>query len=358
MIDLRSNDYLGLKDHPEVRAAAIAAVGRYGVGAAANRSAATRTGLTEQLEKRLAVFKGAPAALTFQSGYVANIGALPALLSIDDLVLHDELCHNSTLDGIRLSGATARTFAHRDADDLERRLHEIFEQPSEAPKRYRSVVVATDGVFGSTGEIAPLPALCAVAERYEALVVVDDAHATGVLGPTGRGTIEHFGLTGRVHLQVGTLSKAFGSFGGFVVGRRQLCEDLAATSRPLLHSTTLPAAILAASLAAIEIVEREPHRREQLWVNTHRLRNGLQRLGFDTGTSETPIIPVHFDDLDTMRRFVDDAGAAGLLLHPIPGTWGERPKIRIIASARLDTRDLDAAIATLDRIGRDLAVVL
>lgn len=355
-LNLSSNDYLGLRDHPLVRQAAIAAIERYGVGAAAGRNAAERTDLHEELEARLAAFKRAEAALTFQSGFVTNLGTFSALVGGSDLVLYDELSHASTIDGARLSGATARAFAHRDLAQLEQRLREARVRGS-TDGGYRSILVATDGVFGMDGEIAPLPEICALAERYEAAVVVDDAHATGVLGTNGRGSVDHFGLYGRVQLQIGTLSKAIGVFGGFVASEQRIRDYIARRARPVLYSTLLPPALVAASLAAIELIEREPARLQRLWSNARRFRDGLKRLGFDTGSSETPIVPILLSSADAARRFSRRLRREAIRAQPVASAPARRARLRTIVTASHSPADLDRALQVIERIGRELGEV-
>lgn len=354
-IDLSLNNYLGLRDHPGVERAAIAAIERYGVGAASGRNAADRIDLHEELERKIAAFKGVEAALTFQSGFATNIGLIPALVGRSDVVIYDELSHASTVDAIRLSGAAAIAYPHRNVDQLEQKLRELRSGRSNG--RPRNVVIATDGVFGMDGDIAPLPEICSLAERFEALVIVDDAHATGVLGANGRGSAEHFGLGGRVHVQVGTLSKAIGCFGGFVAADDRVCGHLLRRARPVLYSTLLPPSLAAAALAAIEVIEREPERRERLWANTRRFRDRLRRAGFETGTSETPIVPVLLGSGDAARRFSDRLRQEGIVVQPVADSPIRRARVRTIVNAQHTDEQLDRAATVMTRVGRELAAL-
>ncbi len=349
VVSFASNDYLGLRDHAAVRQAAIHAIERYGVGAAAGRSAAEHTDLHEELERRLAALKGVEAALTFQSGFVANLGTIPMLAGERDLVLYDELSHGSTVDGVRLSGAAAVPYVHRDSDDVERRLRAA----REGSARYAGILIATDAVFSFEGDIAPLPALCALAERYDARLLVDDAHATGVLGRGGRGSVDHFGLHGRVTAQVGTLSKAVGVLGGFVATDARLRGHLE-QSRPILYSTLLPPALVAAAAAALDVMVAEPERLERLRVNAGRFRSGLQRLGFDTGTSETPIVPVLLPDTERAVLFSERLRENGIGMRVIPGVAARRARLRAIVTAMHSSAEIDECLDVMGRVGRDL----
>ena len=282
VISLSSNNYLGLTTHPQLVAAAEKAVRELGVGTGAVRTIAGATELIEELEQRLADFKHVEAVLTLQSGLTANSGTIPAITTEQDLIVSDELNHASIIDGVRLSKASRAVFPHRDVDGLEKVLREA--RASGGPNgAYRTILVITDGVFSMDGDIAPLAGICDVADRYEAAVMVDDAHASGVLGRNGRGTVDHFDLHGRVDIQVGTLSKAVGVMGGYIAGRQHLKDYLTQRCRTLLFSTSQPPAVAAACIAAIDVLEKEPERIERLWENTRFFKAGLQELGFDTG---------------------------------------------------------------------------
>ncbi len=358
LLNLASNNYLGLRDHPRVREAAIRAIQELGVGSAAGRNAADRTRFHEQLERRLAEFKQVEAVVTFQSGYVANIGTIPVLVSDEDLVVYDELSHASTVDGVRLSDGARRTYPHRDATALESILRGARWRARGRP-RYREILVITDGVFGMDGEIAPLPEICAAAERYGAAVMVDDAHGSGVLGRGGRGTVDHFGLHDRVRIQMGTLSKALGSAGGFVGSDATMREHLLRRARPILYSTLLPPAIAAAGLAALAVLAREPQRHARLWANAGHFRSGLQRLGFDTGASETPIVPILTRDPSIARRLADRLADEAIAVQAIlpPAVAADRARVRTIVSSEHTRADLEHCLDVLAHIARDLKIV-
>lgn len=281
---LCSNNYLGLAEHPALKQAACNAMERYGFGSGASRLVSGNTELHEELERRIASFKGAEAAIVFNSGYAANTGVIPAVAGEGDLILSDRLNHASIIDGCRLSRARTEVFRHRDMDHLE----SLLRSNTAASRK----LIVTDGVFSMDGDIAPLPDLMRLAERYDAILMVDDAHATGVLGKQGRGTAEHFGLEDRVHIQMGTLGKALGSFGAYVAGAQDVVRYLLNTCRSYLFSTSLPPAVCAASIAALDVLEAEPWRREKLWENRNRLAHGLASLGVNTAPSETPIFPL------------------------------------------------------------------
>src|SRR3954467_8437157 len=285
VINLASNNYLGLTTHPKLREAAIEAVKQYGVGSGAVRTISGTMSLHMQLEERIAAFKNVEACVVFQSGFAANAGTVSAILTPEDHIISDELNHASIIDGCRLSKAKIHVFPHKDAAAAAKILSELASVPG------RKLLI-TDGVFSMDGDIGPLPALVEAAEQHGAIMMVDDAHSSGVLGRNGRGTIDHFGLHGRVQVQVGTLSKAVGVLGGYVCGSRDLIEFLYHRARPFLFSTSHPPAVAAACLAAFDILEHEPERIEKLWSNTRRFQSSLRDAGFITGASETPITPV------------------------------------------------------------------
>src|SRR6188768_4498203 len=287
VISLSSNDYLGLSHHPRMKRAAIEAVERFGAGSGAVRTIAGTMSLHEELEARLATFKHTEAVLTFQSGFTANTGVIPILAPEGATIVSDALNHASIIDGIRLTKAERKVFPHADMDGLRQALREV-----RSTDAHRSILVITDGVFSMDGDIARLPEIVAAAEEAEAIVYVDDAHASGVLGRNGRGSVDHFDLHGRVHVQVGTLSKAIGVLGGYVAGPAVLRTMLEHRARPFLFSTSHPPAVAAACLAAIDVLESEPELIDRLWENSRFFKAGLARLGFDIGASETPITPV------------------------------------------------------------------
>ncbi len=359
LISLSSNDYLGLTHHPRLRAAALAALERYGVGSGAVRTIAGTMSLHEELEAELARFKGVPATLTLQSGFSANTGVIAALTGEQDLIVSDALNHASIIDGMRLSKAPRKIYPHADIAALREILAEAEEHGRpDTGMAYRLVLVVTDGVFSMDGDIAPLPAIVEAAEAFGAAVMVDDAHASGVLGRNGRGTVDHFGLHGRVAIQVGTLSKAVGVLGGYVAGSQDLRDLLTQRARPFLFSTSHPPAVVAACLEAIHVLEDEPELIERLWANTRRFKAELVRLGFDTGSSETPITPVMMGDSATAARFSDRLFEEGVFAQPIvyPTVALDKARIRTIVTAAHDDEQLDLALAAFDRIGRELGL--
>ncbi len=352
LINLSSNNYLGLTTHPKLIAAAVDAARTWGAGAGAVRTIAGTQALHEELERRLADFKGTEAALTLQSGYAANLGVLGTVLGEADAVVSDELNHASIIDGIRLTKAARYRFRHRDLDDLEAQLG--------AARRdgRRRVLVVTDGVFSMDGDIAPLPGLVERAEAAGAAVMVDDAHASGVLGRHGRGTVDHFGLHGRVLIQVGTLSKAIGVLGGYVAAPLAVRELLIHAARPFLFSTSHPPAVVAACLAALEVLETEPDRQDRLWANTRRFKAGLEALGFDCGQSETPITPVIVGSADRAMALADALRARGVFAQGIgfPTVPRDRGRVRTIVSASHTDAQLDRALGAFAAAGQALGL--
>jgi glycine C-acetyltransferase len=351
VVNLSSNDYLGLTQHPRLRSAALAAVAEYGVGSGAVRTIAGTLSMHEALEAELAEFKGVPAVLTFQSGFTANTGLIPTITGEGDLIVSDSLNHASIIDGIRLSKAARKVYPHRDVDALRAVLNE-------AAGRYRLVLVVTDGVFSMDGDIAPLPGIVEAAEAFGAAVLVDDAHGSGVLGRQGRGSVDHFGLTGRVHIQVGTLSKAIGSLGGYVAGSVALRELLTQRARPFLFSTSHPPAVVAACREALQVLQDEPERQERLWAGTRRFKAELTRLGFDTGRSETPITPVLMGDPATAMAFSDRLLDGGVFAQPVvfPTVALDQARIRTIVTAAHTDDHLDRALEAFARVGTELGV--
>jgi glycine C-acetyltransferase len=349
VVSLSSNDYLGLTQHPRLRAAALAAVAEYGVGSGAVRTIAGTLTMHEALEAELAEFKGVPAVLTFQSGFTANTGLIPTITGEGDLIVSDSLNHASIIDGIRLSKAARKVYPHADVAALADVLHE-------AAGRYRLVLVVTDGVFSMDGDIAPLPGIVDAAEATGAAVLVDDAHGSGVLGRDGRGTVDHFGLTGRVHIQVGTLSKAVGALGGYVAGPVALREILTQRARPFLFSTSHPPAVVAACREALHVMQDEPELGERLWANTRRFKAELGRLGFDTGRSETPITPVLMGDPATAMRFSDRLLDEGVFAQPVvfPTVALDQARIRTIVTAAHTDDQLDRALTAFATVGKEL----
>jgi glycine C-acetyltransferase len=314
--------------------------------------------LHEELERRLAAFKQVEATLVFQSGFTANSGVIPTITTEDDLIVSDELNHASIIDGVRLSKAARAVFPHKDVNGLETVLRDA-RRSGGAKGAYRRILVITDGVFSMDGDIAPLPGICEVAERYEAAVMVDDAHASGVLGRNGRGTIDHFGLHGRVDVQVGTLSKAIGVLGGYVAGAQHLRDYLVQRARPFLVSTSHPPAVAAACLAAIDVLETEPERIDRLWDNTRFFKQGLERLGFDTGISETPITPVMCGKAEIAQRMARRLLELGVFATSVvyPTVPLDKARIRTIVSSEHTTADLQLCLDAFETCGRELRLI-
>jgi glycine C-acetyltransferase len=351
VINLSSNNYLGLTTHPKLREAALRAVKELGVGSGSVRTIAGTMDLHMELERRIAAFKKTEASVVFQSGFTANAGTVSAILGKEDLILSDELNHASIIDGARLSRATIKVFPHRDTAALERLLGET--------KSFPRRLVITDGVFSMDGDIAPMKEIAALARAHGAIMMVDDAHASGVLGRAGRGTVDHFDLHGQVDIQVGTLSKAIGVLGGYVAGSKTLIEYLYHRARPFLFSTSHPPAVAAACLAAFDVLEQEPERIERLWSNTKRLKAGLARLGFDTGMSETPITPIFVGEADLAMRFSDRLFERGVFAQGIgyPTVAKGRARLRTIVTATHTEEELDRALSILEDAGRGLSII-
>jgi glycine C-acetyltransferase len=356
VITLSSNNYLGLNTHPRLLEAAERAVREYGAGSGAVRTIAGTMSLHEQLEQRLAGFKHVEAVLTFQSGFTCNTGVIPLLAPEGAAIVSDALNHASIIDGIRLTKAERKIFPHADIDALRQALREVRAAPGGAD---RTVLVITDGVFSMDGDIARLPEVVAAAEEAEAIVYVDDAHASGVLGRNGRGSIDHFDLHGRVHVQVGTLSKAIGVLGGYVAGPATLRTILEHRARPFLFSTSHPPAVAAACLAAIDVLETEPELIERLWENTRFFKAGLDRLGFDTGRSETPITPVIAGSGALAMKLSDRLFEEGVFAQGIgfPTVPDDRSRVRTIVTAEHSREELETCLAAFDKVGRELALI-
>ncbi len=351
VINLASNNYLGLANHPKLVEAAIEATRRYGAGSGAVRTIAGTMTLHVELEQRIARFKRVEACVVFQSGFTANAGTVAAILGPEDTIISDELNHASIIDGCRLSKARIRIFPHRDFEAAGRMLAELDGTPG------RKLLI-TDGVFSMDGDIAPLPVLVELAERHGAIMMVDDAHASGVLGRNGRGTIDHFNLHGRVDIQVGTLSKAIGCLGGYICGSRDLIEYLYHRGRPFLFSTSHPPAVAAACLAAFDLLEQEPERIEKLWENTRYFKEQLRREGFDTGISETPITPIMVGDAALAHAFSQALFEEGLMATGIgyPTVPRGKARIRTIVTAVHTREHLDRALEILVRVGRRMGI--
>ncbi len=352
VINLASNNYLGLANHPRMNEAAARAAKELGAGSGAVRTIAGSMDMHRVLEERFAAFKHAEAALMFQSGFTANAGTVAAILTSEDVIVSDRLNHASIIDGARLSKAEIKVFDHRDAEHADRLLEETA-------ARGRRQLLITDGVFSMDGDIAPLPDLVEVAERRGAVMMVDDAHASGVLGTGGAGTVDHFGLHGRVDVQVGTLSKAIGVLGGFIAGAPHLIEWLQNRGRPYLFSTSAPPAVVAACLEALDIIRDEPDRLERLWSNTARFKRGLHALGFDTGDSETPITPVITGEAERTQEFARRLFEEGVFCPAIvfPTVAHGKARVRTIVTADHTEADLEEALATFELVGEELGLV-
>jgi len=352
VINLASNNYLGLTTHPKLREAAIEAVRQYGVGSGAVRTISGTMRLHMQLEERIAEFKHVEACVVFQSGFAANAGTVAAILTPEDHIVSDELNHASIIDGCRLSRAKIHVFPHKDVEQAERALAALDGAPG------RKLLIS-DGVFSMDGDIGPLPGLVEAAERHGAIMMVDDAHSSGVLGRNGRGTIDHFGLDGRVHVQVGTLSKAIGVLGGYVCGSRGLIEFLYHRARPFLFSTSHPPAVAAACLAAFDVLEQEPERIEALWRNTRYFKQGLSKAGFDTGISETPITPVIVGEAARAHQLSRELFSEGVLATGIcfPTVPKGKARVRTIVTATHTQAELDRALEVFERVGRRMGIL-
>ncbi len=351
-----SNNYLGLSNHPALKEAALEAVRTHGAGSGSVRPIAGNMDLHVELERRLARFKGAEASLVYQTGFAVNSGLIPQLVGEGDLVVSDELNHGSIIDGVRLSRAERAVFKHADPADLERVLDEA-ERHSPA---YRRVLIITDGVFSMDGDIAPLDKIAALGTAHGAMVYVDDAHGEGVLGEGGRGIVSHFHLSrNQVHVEMGTFSKAFGVVGGHISGSQDLVNFAYNKSRTWLLSGSHPPAVVAACLAAVDVLEREPEHVRRLWEHTRRFKKSMADLGFDIGRSETPITPVIVGESSVAKRLSQRLFDLGVFALPIvfPMVAKDRARIRTIMNAALTPEDVDFAIAAFEKAGRELAIL-
>ena len=360
VISLSSNDYLGLTHHPRLREAALKATAEFGVGSGAVRTIAGTMTEHEQLEAELADFKGVEAVLTFQSGFTANTGVIPTITGEADLIVSDALNHASIIDGMRLSKAPRKIYPHKDVAALRDLLRAAAaDGRPDGAGPYRLVLVVTDGVFSMDGDIAPLPAIVEAAEEYGAAVFVDDAHASGVLGRNGRGSVDHFGLHGRVDIQVGTMSKAMGVLGGYVASTQALRELLIQRARPFLFSTSHPPADAAACREAIRVMLDEPWRIERLWASTRRFKAELTRLGFDTGRSETPITPLIVGDSELAIRFSGRLFEEGIFATSVvfPTVALDQARLRTIVTAALADEHIDRALESFAKVGNELGII-
>src|SRR3974390_3432769 len=357
VINLASNNYLGLTTHPKLREAALEATKKYGVGSGAVRTIAGTMRIHMELEEKIAAFKNVEACVVFQSGFAANAGTVSAILGKDDFILSDELNHASIIDGARLSRAKIKVFRHKDAAHCEELLQEVQKEPG------RKLVI-TDGVFSMDGDIGPVDKLAALAEKYGAIMMVDDAHASGVLGRNGRGSIDHFNMHGRVDVQVGTLSKAIGALGGYVCGSKDLIDFLYHRARPFLFSTSHPPSVAATCIAAFDILENEPERMEKLWENTRFWKKELGLLGFDIGgkttpASETPITPIIIGDGKLTMDFSHELFKEGVLGTGIafPTVPEGKARIRTIMTATHTKDELEKALDVLKTVGKRMAIL-
>src|SRR6266404_4282849 len=354
VINLASNNYLGLTTHKALRKAAIEAVRKYGAGAGAVRTIAGTMKIHMELEEQIARFKNAEACVVFQSGFTANAGTVSAVLRKEDLIVSDELNHASIIDGARLSKATIKVFKHKDVADCERILQES------ANWNGRKLII-TDGVFSMDGDIAPLPALCELAEKYNCIMMVDDAHASGVLGRGGRGTIDHLNCHGRVHIQVGTLSKAIGAMGGYVCGSRDLIDFLYRRARPFLYSTGHPPSVVATCQAAFTLLDSPVGEKliRKLWSNTKFFQRRLKKLGFSIGASQTPITPIHVGEAAKAFEFSRRLYDAGVYAPPVgfPTVPEGKARLRAIVTATHKRADLERASEIVAEVGRSLSLI-
>jgi len=354
VINLASNNYLGLTTHAKLRRAAIAAIRKYGVGSGAVRSISGTMNIHMALEEQIARFKNTEACVVFQSGFTANAGTVSAILGKDDLIISDELNHASIIDGCRLSKATIKVFKHKDLKDCERVLQETCGWNGKK-------LLITDGVFSMDGDIADLPALCDLADRYGCITMVDDAHSSGVLGRNGRGTVDHCGCHGRVDIQVGTLSKAIGSLGGYVCGSRDLIDFLYHRARPFIFSTSHPPSVVATCQAAFELLDSEAGAKlvKKLWANTKFFKRKLKKLGFKTGASETPITPIMVGEAAKAFEFSRELFSEGVFAPAIgyPTVPEGKARLRAIVTATHKRADLEKAVEIMARVGKKLAIV-
>jgi glycine C-acetyltransferase len=355
VINLSSNNYLGFATHPKLREAAKAAIDQYGVGSGAVRTIIGTMEIHQELERRLAQFKHTEASLVLQSGFTANAAVLGPILGDSDLVISDELNHASIIDGVRLTKAARKVYKHNDMDDLERVLGETRD------KQYRNILIVTDGVFSMDGDIAALPRIAELAQHYGAVTMVDDAHASGVLGDRGRGTVNHFGLDGQWDIAVGTLSKAIGALGGYAACSAALRELMEHRARPFLFSTSHPPSVTATCIAALDLLESDEGAQavEQLWKNTRIFKQGLQSLGFDTGISETPITPVIVGEGAKAMQFSDRLFANGVFAQGIafPTVARDKGRVRTIVTATHTRTDLEEALNVFEHVGREMGLI-
>src|SRR5215472_5186198 len=351
VITLSSNNYLGLTVNPRLKELAIQAIERYGVGSGSVRTIAGTMSMHNELEEKLARFKHTEASLTFQSGYATNLGVISALMQEGDMIISDGLNHASIIDGIRLCKSPRKIYPHKDMAGLRR----VLEESRDADK----VMVVSDGVFSMDGDIAPLPQIVDLAEDFGAFVMVDDAHSSGVLGKNGRGSVNHFGLDGRVALQIGTLSKGIGALGGYVACSQDMRDFLLQRARPVLFSTSHPPSVVATCIAALDVLEEDNNLIKRLWKNTHFFKRGLQQLGFNTGNSETPITPVIVGEgavamRFSKRLFEEGVFAQGIVFPTVPA---DKCRVRTIVTAIHTDEELSKALDIFERVGKELQII-
>jgi glycine C-acetyltransferase len=352
VLNFCSNNYLGLANHPRITAAAKKAIEQYGVGPGAVRTIAGTMDLHVQLDRRLAAFKGVDSAISFQSGFAANVGAIPALVGKEDAIFSDELNHASIIDGSRLSGAKIIRYAHCNPADLEKQL-------KEQRSNFRRALVITDGVFSMDGDVAPLDRIYEVTQNFDAILMVDDAHGEGVLGRGGRGIVDHFHLHRKVDVEVGTLSKAFGVMGGVVAGNPKVVEWLHQRGRPFLFSSAMTVPDVAACIEAIQILEESTELVDKLWANANYFKAEMRSLGFDTGVSTTPITPVMLGEAPLAQQFsreLFEAGVFGMAIG-FPTVPRGKARIRVMISAAHEKDDLDQGLDAFAKVGRKLGII-
>ena len=351
VIVLCSNNYLGLANHPKLKQAAIAATRKFGAGSGSVRVIAGTMDLHVRLEKELAAYRGTESSITFQSGYATNLGTITCLVDERDLIISDELNHGSIIDGCRLTKAERRVYKHKDMGDLEKQL--------QGTERFRRVLIITDGVFSMDGDIAPLKDIVNLAQEHNAVTYVDDAHGDGVLGENGRGITNHFHLEGKVDIDMGTFSKAFGCVGGYVVGSKDLCVYLQNKVRSYLLSGSHPPAVAGACIAALQLVQKQPSLVKKLWDNTSYFKKGLKDIGLDTGNSETPITPVIVGEASKARELADDLFKLGVFVLPIvfPMVARDKARVRTIVTSAHTRKDLYTALRAFEKVGKQLALI-
>jgi glycine C-acetyltransferase len=357
VINLASNNYLGLTTHPKLREAAMAATKKYGVGSGAVRTVSGTMSIHMELEEKIARFKNTEACVVFQSGFAANAGTVSAILGKEDFIISDELNHASIIDGARLSRAKIKVFHHKDAAHAEELLKEVAGEPGHK-------LIITDGVFSMDGDIGPLPALCDLAEKYGAIMMIDDAHSSGVLGRNGRGTVDHYKVHGRVDIQVGTLSKAIGALGGYVCGSKELIDFLYHRARPFLFSTSHPPSVAATCIAAFDVLEKEPELMDKLWANTRFFKKELGLLGFNIGgsitpASETPITPIIIGDGRLTMEFSRELFNEGVFVPGIafPTVAEGKARLRTIMTATHTQDQLAKALEVLKKVGTRMGII-